>query len=132
MQRGRKPKPFGLRVIDGNAGRRPLPPEGPKLDGKPVVPKWLKGRGAEIWCDVLAFATWLTVADSYKLASWCDRQAEFERSRRKWSAADRREHRAAGSELGLDPSSRTRMPNRSPADAENPFSRFKDPTRFPE
>jgi phage terminase small subunit len=107
--RGPKPKPTHLKLVAGNAGRRPLPENEPDPGGKPVKPKWLKGRGAALWDEVMQFAFWLSVADSYKLASWCDRQAEFERGRKTWTAADRREHRSAGSELGLDPSSRARM-----------------------
>jgi phage terminase small subunit len=80
--------------------------------GKPVKPAWLEGRGAELWDEVLSFAFWLTVADSYKLASWCDRQADFEVERKDWKSADRCEHRSAGSELGLDPTSRTRLSTR--------------------
>ena len=57
----------------------------------------------------MGFAFWLTQADSYKLAAWCERQSEFEKNREHWTAADRREHRSAGSELGLDPASRTRL-----------------------
>ncbi|MBN9529692.1 MAG: hypothetical protein J0H82_26030 [Alphaproteobacteria bacterium] len=107
--RGPKPKPTHLKLVQGNAGRRPLPEGEPDPGGKPVKPKWLKGRGSALWDEVMQFAFWLSVADSYKLAAWCDRQAEFERDRRMWTAADRREHRSAGSELGLDPSSRSRM-----------------------
>lgn len=107
--RGVKPKPTQLRLVQGNAGDRPLPAGEPTPTGKPVKPKWLKGRAALLWDEVLGFAFWLTEADSYKLASWCDRQADFERRRKSWTAADRREHRAAGSELGFDPSSRTRL-----------------------
>jgi len=103
--RGRKPLPSHLRRI---AGRRARPSDEPTLAAQPLKPGWLTGRGSEIWDEVLAFTSWLTVADSYKLASWCDRQAEFESAttRRKWTASDRREHRSAASELGLDPSSR--------------------------
>lgn len=109
--RGVKPKPTQLRLVEGNAGKRPLPVDEPTPAGRPSMPKWLKGRGALLWAEVLAFAFWLTEADSYKLASWCDRQADFERRRKSWTAADRREHRAAGSELGFDPASRARMGN---------------------
>jgi hypothetical protein len=79
--------------------------------GRPVRPKWLKGRGASLWDEVVAFAFWLTIADSYKLAHWCDREAFFEnkRNRDDATAADRREHRMSGSELGLDNAARTRM-----------------------
>jgi hypothetical protein len=109
--RGRKPKPAYVRLIEGNRGRRPIPQGLSEPSGKPVRPKWLRGRATRLWTEVLSFATWLTIADSYKLAAWCDRQAQFEnpRERREWTAADRREHRAAGSELGLDLSARSRM-----------------------
>ena len=74
-------------------------------------PKWLEGRGAQLWDELVRVAFWLREPDSYKLAAWCDRQAEFEKRecRAKWTAADRREHRSLGSELGLDPSSRARI-----------------------
>jgi phage terminase small subunit len=111
MQRGRKPKPTHLKLVEGNPGHRALPEDEPTVSGDPVRPKWLKGRPSALWDEVLAFAYWLTVADSYKLAAWCDRQADFEKSRKDWTAADRREHRSLGSELGLDPSSRARMGN---------------------
>jgi phage terminase small subunit len=107
--RGARPKPTLLRIVTGNASKRPLPEGEPDPGGKPIKPKWLKSRAAVLWDEVLEFAFWLTVADSYKLAAWCDRQADFERKRKSWTAADRREHRSAGSELGLDPSSRARM-----------------------
>jgi phage terminase small subunit len=108
---GNRPKPTVLRLVTGNPGKRPLPVGEPMPRGKPVKPKWLKGRGAALWDELLVLAFWLTEADSYKLAAWCDRQADFENKRKRqgWTAADRREHRSAGSELGLDPSSRTRM-----------------------
>jgi phage terminase small subunit len=84
-------------------------------EGKPVPPNWLTGRALELWNETLGFGFWLTRADTYKLASWCDRQADFERSRETWTAADRREHRSAGSELGLDPTSRARLGPCAPA-----------------
>lgn len=107
--RGARPKPTALRLVEGNREHRPLPVGEPVPQGDPVKPKWLKGRGAALWVEVMGFAFWLTLADSYKLGAWCDRQADFERKRKTWTAADRREHRSAGSELGLDPSSRARM-----------------------
>jgi phage terminase small subunit len=80
-------------------------------------PTWLDGRGAEIWKEVLGFAYWLTRADSYVLAAWCDREAEYEnpRKRAKWRAADRREHTSMASELGLTSSGRTRLAVKDPA-----------------
>jgi hypothetical protein len=102
--RGRKRAPPALRLLTGShLSDRPIPGEPPYSLGKPVKPKWLIGRGAELWDEVLTFAFWLTMAESYKLAAWCEGQAEFEslNKRRKWSASDRREHRAAASELGI-------------------------------
>ena len=109
--RGARPKPTALKLLEGGRGKRSIPAGEPMPTGKPVRPRWLKGRGAALWDEVLTFAFWLTEADSYKLCAWCDRQSDFEKSakRKEWTAADRREHRSAGSELGLDPSSRARM-----------------------
>lgn len=125
---GQRPTPTVLKLVTGNPGRRPVSTTEPMVKGKPVQPTWLTGRGAELWEEVLGFAFWLTVADSYKTAAWCDRQADFEKSskRRKWTAADRREHRSLGSELGLDPSSRARMGAVKNSDGEkkDPASKY--------
>src|SRR6267142_2232344 len=104
--RGRKPTPTMLRLITGrHLTDRPVRKNEPMPEGKPRKPAWLLGRSAQLWHEVLGFAFWLTVADSYKLAAWCAAESDFEnpRKRSKWTASDRREHRAAGSELGLDP-----------------------------
>lgn len=126
--RGQRPTPTVLRLVTGNPGKRPIPENEPMPQGKPVMPKWMKGRGAALWVDVLAIAFWLTDADSYKLAAWCDQEADFEKpsKRKEWTAADRREHRAAGSELGLDPSARARMGGIKKPDGEkkNPAAKY--------
>jgi phage terminase small subunit len=125
--RGPKPKPTHLKLVLGNPGDRPLPEGEPDPGGKPAKPHWLKGRPAELWDEVLGFAFWLTQADSYKLAAWCDRQAEFEKpkTRREWTAADRREHRSLGSEIGLDPASRARLGHSAGGKlTKTPTSRF--------
>src|ERR1700685_1406015 len=117
---GNRPKPTVLKLLTGNPGGRRVRTDEPMPQGKPRKPAWLTGRGAELWDEVLGLAFWLTEADCFKLASWGDREADFQtpRNRSKWTAADRREHRAAGSELGLDPSSRTRLGTPSvPGDA---------------
>ena len=104
MLKGRKPMPTQLKVIMGNPGRRPLPKNEPYPGGVPIRPAWLRdARACELWDEILRFAHWLSVADGYKLAAWCDRQSNFEEHRKQWTAADRREHRTSGSELGLDP-----------------------------
>jgi len=112
---GRPPKPVKLRLVTGNAGHRPLSPPGPDPGGVPVRPPGLSGRAAELWDEVLSFATWLTRADGYKLHAWCVRQAQFEEDHSAWTASDRREHRSSGGELGLDPASRQRLVGLTPA-----------------
>jgi phage terminase small subunit len=108
---GQRPTPTLIKLARGNPGKRPLPEAEPMPENPPVMPKWLEGRGAQLWDELVRVAFWLREPDSYKLAAWCDRQAEYEKPecRAEWTAADRREHRSLGSELGLDPSSRARM-----------------------
>lgn len=126
--RGAKPKPTHLHVVTATF-RRDRHAEGePDPGGRPIRPRWLRKRRAlALWDEVLTFAFWLTVADGYKLAAWCDRQAEFENSRSGWTASDRREHRSLGSELGLDPSSRARLGHSAGGKIPpKPTSRFFD------
>jgi phage terminase small subunit len=109
--RGQRPKPAFLKLVTGNPGHRAVPETEPTVTEAPVKPTWLIGRGAELWEEVLGFAYWLSRPDSYLLAAWCDREADFEskRKRAKFTASDRREHRSLASELGLGLSSRARM-----------------------
>jgi phage terminase small subunit len=109
--RGQRPTATLIKLATGNPGKRPLPRDEPMSEDPPVKPEWLKGRGAELWDYLVRIAFWLREPDSFKLAAWCERQADFEKSKRRaeWTVADRREHRSLGSELGLDPSSRARI-----------------------
>src|SRR5262245_47712855 len=108
---GQRPTPTLIKLARGNPGKRRLPESEPMPEDPLAKPEWLDGRGAQLWDELVRVAFWLREPDSYKLAAWCDRQAEFEKPecRAKWTAADRREHRSLGSELGLDPSSRARI-----------------------
>ena len=48
--RGRKPKPTALKVLEGNPGKRPLPTDEPKPDGGlPHCPPHLKGEARREW-----------------------------------------------------------------------------------
>lgn len=120
-------KPTALRVIQGNPGRRPIPQGEPQPVGALEKPAKIRGRASQIWDQHAAIATWLTSADSTKLHVFCELYAEFERSPRKMVAARIAQLRAAGSELGLDPSSRARLgkvPDGKPKDPTDRF--FKD------
>lgn len=108
---GQRPTPTLIKLARGNPGKRPLPEGEPMPEDPPAMPNWLDGRGAQLWDELVRIAFWLRAPDSYKAAMWCWRQAEFEKPecRVEWTAADLREHRSLGSELGLDPSSRARI-----------------------
>lgn len=55
--RGRKPKPTHLKVIDGNAGRRPLNPDEPQPQGSlGDPPEWMPAMQQRIWRDAIASA----------------------------------------------------------------------------
>jgi phage terminase small subunit len=98
-----------LKLLEGNPGKRPIPKTEPIVTGTPAKPKYLKGRSAELWDEVLESAVWLTKVDTYKLANWCQMEADRERNGGKWSEARRREWRSAGSEMLLDPIARARL-----------------------
>lgn len=71
--RGRKPKPTHLRIIDGNAGHRPLNPDEPKpvgdLDG---APPWMNSAQQESWNYAIEHAPLglLKYLDRSVLAVW--------------------------------------------------------------
>jgi hypothetical protein len=107
--RGRKPKATILRLITGNAGKRPLPPPDPLPAGSVERPARMRGAAAKLWDAYITKAFWLTWADGPKAAMWCHLQAEFDKSPVKMLSARIAQLRALGSELGFDQSSRTRM-----------------------
>lgn len=117
---GRKPKPAALRVVTGNPGRRAIPgvtpdpdnPGLPEVDPREddlVPPKKLTIVQQRLWDRYINSAWWLTEHDVPKAFMWCALEAEFERSPGKMVSSRIGQLRALGSELGLDPSSRTRL-----------------------
>ncbi len=102
-------KPTVLKVVQGNPGRRPLPENEPIPDGKPVRPKWVKGRAKKVWDEVVGQLFWLTEPDSHKLAVWCGLYAEIAAGLEHVNSARITQWRVLGSELGLDPSARARL-----------------------
>src|SRR5258708_6938228 len=119
--RGQKPKATHLRLIEGNAGHRPLPEGEPAPIGEIEKPPKLNGRAGALWDKFIARAFWLTWADGPKAMMWCHLQAEFERSPAKMVSSRIAQLRALGSELGLDPASRARL------GAKDPDGQKKDP-----
>lgn len=107
--RGQKPKAAVLRLLTGNAGKRPLPPPDPVPSGSLIRPAKLRGVPGKLWDTFIAQCFWLTWADGPKAVMWCHLQAEFDSGPRKMVAARIAQLRALGSELGFDSASRTRM-----------------------
>src|SRR6185437_16967362 len=100
--RGRKPQPRVVRLLTGNAGKRPLPPPDPLEAGSIERPDGLIGAAGALWDRFIARAWWLTWADGPKARVWCHLQAEFESARQKMLSSRIAQLRALGSELGFD------------------------------
>ncbi len=79
---GRPRKPTALRVLEGNAGKRPLPKNEPKPPVGATCPGWLTVSQTKFWkewappfieqgvlteLDTLAFANWMIVQDQIRL-----------------------------------------------------------------
>ena len=109
--RGRKPTATVLRLITGNPGKRPMPENEPTPEGAVERPKSLRkgSRAAQLWDTFVVRCYWLSWADSPKALMWCHLQAEFERSPKNMTSSRISQLRALGSELGLDPGSRSRL-----------------------
>lgn len=73
---GRPPKPTALRILQGNAGKRPLPKNEPTSRRPAECPSTCQGRAREMWkkwapiyaemgclreADTLAFAAWMQI-----------------------------------------------------------------------
>lgn len=128
--KGRKPKPAILRLISGNAGKRPLPAADPLPAGSVERPNKLRGNAGKLWDRVIARAWWLTWADSSKALMWCHLQAEFERAPGKMLSSRIAQLRSLGSELGFDQAARTRMGIAGADQKPTPADEYLDPERF--
>lgn len=106
---GQRPKPTILRVVGGNAGKRPIPKNDPMPEGRPEKPPGIDGEAEALWNLRIERAHWLTWADTDKAAMWCILQAEFYASEGQMVAARIGQLRALGSELGFDPTARARI-----------------------
>lgn len=84
---GRPRKPTALRVLQGNAGKRPLPKREPKPKrGIPSPPSWLSTRAKAVWRELggqLDVVGVLTVQDRRALELLCDAYDEWRSAREK-------------------------------------------------
>ena len=141
--RGRKPKPTALKMFEGNRGRRKLPDREPTpTPTPPEMPAWLPAEAKREWQrlvpELMRLAI-ITIVDRGALADYCvawsDLRWSTERLKKNLSLSEKRfalsRQRAArsaleksGADLGLNPSSRTRLRTPEPAgDALDEFQR---------
>lgn len=80
-QRGRKPKPTALKILEGNPGKRPLNENEPKLQKKaPKCPPWLEPEAKKEWkrmAKTLEAIGVLTQIDATAFAGYCQAYARW-------------------------------------------------------
>jgi P27 family predicted phage terminase small subunit len=77
---GPAPKPTALKLIQGNAGKRPLNKREPKFAGAPTCPSWLTKQAKAEWKRVVAELAALDMirsVDSAALAAYCQSYARW-------------------------------------------------------
>lgn len=80
-QRGRKPKPTALKMLEGNPGKRPLNPGEPSPPKKaPRCPSWLEAEAKKEWkrmSKILEQMGVLTEMDMAAFAGYCQAYARW-------------------------------------------------------
>jgi P27 family predicted phage terminase small subunit len=72
--KGRKPLPKSLRILGGNAGKRPIKFDEPQFTGVPKCPTWLDQTAKKEFkriCKELEAVGMLTACDQGALAAYC-------------------------------------------------------------
>lgn len=81
MAKGRKPKPTHLRLVTGNAGKRPINKDEPKpRRERPSAPGHMSDKAREAWGYVTAILDRmgvLTEADAVSLEMLCEAYADY-------------------------------------------------------
>ena len=151
---GRRPKPTHLRVVSGNAGKRPLNKAEPQpRRERPSPPAHLSGAARDAWgyvSGILDRMGVLTEADAVALEQLCECYAEIvelraeiaengrfqtvatkaggemERLRPAYAALMDADRRLKAwlAEFGMTPSARSRITANPPDQKEDPASRF--------
>ncbi len=131
MKRGRKPVPSGMKVIQGNPGKRPIPEEpdyGTVTIGDP--PAWLDAAGKKEWKRVAVELGGLEVVaevDLTLLGGYCDavaRAIEASRMARNDPSFAARADRAwdtvrkFAAVFGIGPAERSRVPKGKKPDSD--------------
>lgn len=148
MQRGTKPKPTALRVIEGNPGKRALPKNEPKpANVIPSCPPHLKAEAKKEWRRVTKHLKQLGIIahiDRGALAAYCQAWARWVEAEERLAesqdivktkggnviqnpylaVANRAQEQMVkiAAEFGMTPSSRTRV-STAPGEKGNAFNR---------
>lgn len=116
MSQGRKPKPTALKVLAGNPGKRPLPPNEPQpRPGLPACPDWMGADGRLMWGRVvpeLERLGVLTSVDVGVVETYCSLYDEFVSGQRRGEPTKStvvNALRMHAVELGLTPASRSKI-----------------------
>jgi hypothetical protein len=111
---GRKPKPYHLKIVSGNPGRRPLHGPPAAVPGAVERPPLLRRRKAEpdhmtrareLWAEkapTLVRLEILNPVTATGFGNWCELQARYEVDPAAFTAAQLAQLRALGSCYGLD------------------------------
>lgn len=129
--RGQRPKPTALRLLNGNAGKRPVNAQEPQLPACTAEPPdWLSEDARAHWlrlAPMLAAAGVLKASDADLLATYCETYAGYIVATRSGSAPMSMvgQLRQLMGELGMTPSARARIvADKAPADGQEKKSRF--------
>ncbi|MEQ9488036.1 MAG: phage terminase small subunit P27 family [Alphaproteobacteria bacterium] len=73
-KRGPKPKPTGLRILEGNPSRRPINEAEPVATGEPPIPEHLSDDAQQIWRQIMDSVPpgMISAADAPLLAAYCE------------------------------------------------------------
>jgi hypothetical protein len=112
---GRPRKPTTLRVLQGNAGKRPLPKGEPRPPKGAACPKWMGVEEQNLWAElapVFEEINCLTIADAPAFASWMIELARIKPAKRmakRCLQRFRRSRRTTRCNLAGTPASRARV-----------------------
>jgi phage terminase small subunit len=130
--RGQRPKPVALRLLNGNAGKRPINAQEPRIRTCTTEPpEWLTDVARAHWsrlAPLLSDAGVLKESDRDLLATYCTTFTEYVeaiRAGEKVSMTTVGQLRQLMGELGMTPSARARIvADREPEDGAETKARF--------
>lgn len=133
--RGTKPRPHHLRLASDNKGKPfpaptvdPAQQVPPDFDNGLKPPRKLAKRQQELWNQFIRSAPWLTKFDIPLCFMWVVLQAKFEKKPDDTAKYAITQLRTLTTELGFEPSARTRMAIKAD-DSKSKASKYFDDTK---